>query len=246
MAPLLTGAMKRMSDGDTSAFVKLLKATPAELRQETTASGLASFFRQTARGGEMDFAGFAKWFAGLERNKQAYTALMANLPPQAAQQLKDMARVAKGIAMSKGEFLATGKALNTKALEQAETLTGRVYEAVKKRGLMGLVTEAVGSVGGLPGFATMLQSSVAGSKTTGVQAADKLLTSPAFTELVMAQTPQATKAAARKMAYSKEFVKFMRTLNNPAEMGNREQWILRAMEAENSQRPPKGKPNAGR
>ena len=244
LAPTLKTAVQQLPSGNTANFVKLIKLVPEEMRQEVTATGLAHFFQRTARGGEMDFAGYAKWFDGLERNKQAHAALMANLPSSARQQLKDLATISRGIAASKAEFISTGKAINPKALEAADSLIGKVYDEVRRRGVAGLLAEGVGSASGAPGLSTALQTAMSRGKPTIMQATDALLRSPEFVALAkqtVNPNPVATKAAARKVAYSKEFTKFVRALGNPKEMSNREQWILRAMEAENSQKPPKGK-----
>jgi hypothetical protein len=68
MVPLMKQATAKLSAGDSAAFVKMIDAVPRSMRPQVTASGLASFFQRTARGGEMDFAGFAKWYEGLQRN----------------------------------------------------------------------------------------------------------------------------------------------------------------------------------
>lgn len=235
MAPLLTGAIKDLGTGNTSRFIKLLKSTPDDMRQEVTASGLASFFQRTSRGGEMDFAGYARWYDGLQRNKQAYAALMSNLPPAARQQLADLALVARGAAMSKGEFIATGKAINPKALEAADSLMGRVFDEVRRRGVTGLVAEAVGSASGAPGLASALQSATTRNKPTVMAMADKLITSPEFIAAVKAADTKAAPAAARSLAYSKAFTKFIRALGAPRELRDREKWISQAMQAEATQ-----------
>lgn len=236
MAPLLTGAVKSLGKGDTAKFVKLLQATPEWMRKDVTASGLASFFQRTARGGEMDFAGYARWFEGLERNRQAYTALMANLPPEASKQLADLARVAKGVAMSKGEFIATGKALNPKALEVADGLMAKVFDEVKQRGVHGLVAEGVGSIAGAPGLATALQSTLRANKPSVMKAADELITSPDFIALVKAVGTPAERAASRKFAKSTAMNRYMAAIGRPREMEAKERWIAQALQAKNNVR----------
>lgn len=48
-----------------------------------------------------------------------------------------------------------------------------------------------------------------------------------------AGTPQQAQAA-RALAYSKQFTKFVRAVGAPREMSNRERWILNAMQAQNN------------
>lgn len=237
MTPLLTGAVKRLAQGDESAFVGMISTVPKDLRQQVTASGLASFFQRTTRGGEMDFAGYARWYEGLQRNHKAYSALMGNLPKQTAQQLADLARVSRGVAMAKGEFISTGKAINPRVLEAADTLMGRIYDEVKRRGVSGLAAEAIGTSAGAPGLASALASATMSSKPSIVQAADRLIASPEFIAAARsAGTPQQA-AAARALAFSKPFTRFVRAIGQPRELSNRERWILQAMQAQQNLSP---------
>lgn len=234
LAPFLSRAISGLEKGDPSAFVKLIKAVPEPMRQEVAASGLSSFFQRTAKGGEMDFMGFTRWFEGLKRNQQTFAALMSNLPPGAAQQLTDLAKVSKGIALAKGEFLATGKAINPKVLEEADSLMTRIFEEVKRRGISGLAAEAVGSASGAPGLATALQSVTMTNKPTVMQAADKLISSPEFLRLVTAPPGKQSESAARALANSKAFTRFFMALGAPAELRPVERWLLTAMQAKPS------------
>ena len=237
LTPLIAGSTKKLGAGDTSAFLKMIGAVPPEMRQQVAASGLSSFFQRTARGGEMDFAGYSKWFDALERNQQAKNALMSNLPPEAARQLTDLARVSRGIAMSKGEFLATGKAINPDVLKVADSLMGKVFDEVRRRGITGLVAEVAGTSAGAPGLASALQSATMAGKPSIAKAADRLITSPEFIAAARAAgTPQQA-AAARGFAYSKPFTRFLRALGQPREMSNRERWVLQALQAQNNTDP---------
>jgi hypothetical protein len=233
----LPGSVRVLAQGNSDRLASLIRAVPPELRQQVTASGLASFFQKTTRGGEMDFAGYAKWFDGLQRNKQAYAIVMSNLPRHAAQQLRDLAQVSRGVAAAKGDFIATGKALNPKALEAAETLTGRIFDEVRRRGVAGAVAEGVGTVHGAPGLASALQSAVSANKPTVMQAADKLITSPEFVEAVTKAGTQQALPAARSLAHSRDFNRFMRALGQPREMRDRERWILQVLQAQNQNQP---------
>lgn len=234
MVPLLSGAVKKLGAGDTASFVKLIGAVPQEMRQQVTASGLSSFFQRTTRGGEMDFAGYARWFEGLQRNQQAHAALMSNLPRGAAQQLSDLARVARGVAMSKGEFLATGKAINPKVLEAADSLMGRVYDEVRRRGVSGLAAEAIGTTAGAPGLASALASATMANKPSIVQAADRLIASPEFIAAARAAGTKQQAQAARALAYSKPFTRFVRAIGQPRELSNRERWVMQALQSRNN------------
>jgi hypothetical protein len=238
-APILRGAVSDLGKGDTAKFSRLMKITPPEMRQEVAASGLASFFQRTARGGEMDFAGYARWFEALKRNSESYDALASNLPPRTVRDLERIANVSRGIAMSKGEFLATGKAVNPKALEAAESMMGRVFDAVKAAGVKGAAAEIAGSASGMPGLATALISATARNKPPIMQAADRLITSPEFVAATRAAGDKGQNAAAKSLARSRSFSGFMAAVKGPREMPQREQWILQSMQGANNQEMPK-------
>jgi hypothetical protein len=232
MTPILSGAVKDLGKGDTSKFVKMIQAVPADMRKDVTASGLSSFFQRTARGGEMDFAGYSKWFDGLERNKQAKAALFSNLPEGAAQQLTDLAKVARGVAMAKGEFIATGKALNPKVLEAADGMMQRIFEEVARRGVTGLAAEAVGSASGAPGLASALISATTKNKPSIMQAADKLIISPEFMAAAKAAGTPAQRQAVSKLSNSQRLVKFLKAAGKPIDRSSREKWVSSAMQAQ--------------
>jgi len=229
MTPILSGAVKDLGKGDTSKFVKMIQAVPADMRKDVTASGLSSFFQRTARGGEMDFAGYSKWFDGLERNKQAKAALFSNLPEGAAQQLTDLAKVARGVAMAKGEFIATGKALNPKVLEAADGMIQRVFEEVSRRGVAGLAAEAVGSASGAPGMASALMSATMKNKPSIMQAADKLIVSPEFLAAARSAGTHAQRQAVSRLSNSQRMIKFLKAAGKPIDRSSREKWITAAM-----------------
>ena len=232
--PILRGAVSDLGKGDTAKFAGLMKVTPPEMRQEVAASGLSSFFQRTTRGGEMDFAGYAKWFEALQRNEAAYNLMMSNLPPHTARQLGDLAKVSRGIAMSKGEFIATGKAINPKVLEAADSLMARIYEEVKRRGVSGVAAEAIGTTAGMPGLASALASATMASKPSIVQAADRLIASPEFIAAARSAGAGQQAAAVRGLAQSGKFKDFLRAIGAEREISNPEKWITQAMQATNN------------
>lgn len=232
MTPILSGAVKDLGKGDTAKFIKMIQAVPADMRKDVTASGLSSFFQRTARGGEMDFAGYSKWFDGLERNKQAKAALFSNLPEGAAQQLTDLAKVARGVSMAKGEFIATGKALNPKVLEAADSMMQRVFEEVSRRGVTGLAAEAVGSASGAPGLASALMSATMKNKPSIMQAADKLIVSPEFMAAAKAAGTPAQRKAVSNLSNSQRLIKFLKAVNQPIDRSSRERWVSASLQAQ--------------
>jgi hypothetical protein len=234
VAQLQTG-MKQAAQGNTAPLLSVLKATPDELKQQVVASGLSTVFRNAATRGEINFTGYAKWYEGLLRNKQAYAAVMSNLPQASRKQLSDLYRVSKGISDSLNARIKTG--LRSSVLEEMnapDTLATRLFDLAKHAG-KGLAADAIGGHGA--GLAMGLMSALKGSnKSNALKAIDELLVSPEFSDLAKkAGTPQQAQAV-RSLAYSKQFTRFIRAVGQPRELSNRERWILSAMQAQNQSR----------
>lgn len=133
----LSRGVAGLAKGDTARFRQLLRLVPEDMRQELVASGLATAFGKNARNGAINFGSYAKWYEGLQKNQQAFTALMANLPPSARQGLRDLYVVSNGISKATRERITTGRLTEgMKAIEQqlepADTLMARVYQMAKK------------------------------------------------------------------------------------------------------------------
>lgn len=233
----LSGAVKSLPAGDASKLVRLLKTIPEEMRRDVVASGLNTAFGKTARNGQLNFATYSNWYEGLLRNKQAYTALMANLSPQARKQLSDLYRVSKGISSATRERITTGRIQAvTEEIKGADTLMANIY-GVAKRAAVGIAAEAVTTPLGAPGagIASGLTSAFMKGKPNTMKAADALIASPEFAELTKQAGKPGAKVATLRLAYSKPFTQFIRATGQPRELSNREQWILQAMQAQNQQ-----------
>lgn len=228
----LNGGVRVLATGDTSKFIKLIQTIPENMRQETVASGLAAAFGKTAKQGSLNFNSYAKWYEGLLKNKQAYAAVMSNLPPAARKQLSDLYRVSKSIGMATKERITTGRIQAvTEELKGGEGLLSRVYDAAKRNAIsMGAGTVAGGMLG--PGVGAAIASALSrGAKPSAMKAADALIASPEFQQAVKQAATGEAKQAAVRLAYSKPFTKFVRAVGNPKEMTNRERWIMQALEA---------------
>ncbi|MDE2368512.1 MAG: hypothetical protein KGN16_06020 [Burkholderiales bacterium] len=233
---LVPGLGKAMSDsakGDASNLVKLLQATPESMRQELVTSGLQTVLKTAQQEGRMDFTNFANWYGQLKGNSQAFNAVMANIPASARQQINDLYLVSKGIGDSLKARIATGR-LNTvvqEAIQAPDTLAAKLYDLAKHAG-KGLAVDAVGGHGA--GILTAIMSATSKGKTTALKAIDELLTSPEFVNLARNAGTPGEATAVKRMAFSPAFSKVAQTLGQPQELSNREQWILRAMQARNS------------
>jgi hypothetical protein len=232
----LQGAVAALPKGDSSKLVKLLQAVPDDMRQTVVASGLNSAFGKSARNGSLNFNAYANWYEGLLRNKQSYTAVMANLPGPARKQLSDLYRVSRGVSLATKERITTGRIQAVQQeLQGADSLMGSVY-GLAKRAAVGIPAEAATTAMGLPGagIASGITSALLKGKPSALKAADALISSPEFLQAAKAAgTPQQA-AAARSLAYSKAFTKFVRSVGSPREMSDRERWIVNAMQARNN------------
>ncbi len=232
----LSGAVRALPSGDVSKFINLIKTVPENMRQETVASGLATAFGKSAKQGNINFNSYAKWYEGLLKNKQAYAALMSNLPPAARKQLSDLYRVSKSISLATKERITTGRIQAVAdELKGADSLLGNIY-SLAKRSAVGAAAEVVTTPLGMPGagISASIASALTKGKPSALKAADALISSPEFVESVKQAAKGNTKQAALKLAYSKPFIKFARAVGNPKEMSNRERWILQAIEASSS------------
>ncbi len=231
----LSGAVKSLPSGDSAKLVKLLKLIPEDMRQEVMATGLNTAFGKQVQNGSLNFNTYAKWYEGLLKNKQAYTAVMSNLPAGAQKQLSDLYRVSKGVSQATRERITTGR---IQAVQQellgTDSLISNLYN-VAKRSAVGVAAEAVTTPLGAPGagLAAGVASALTKGKPNSMKAVDALISSPEFNTAVRQYAGGDRQAAAARLAYSKPFTKFVRAVGNPKELSNREKWILQTLEAQN-------------
>lgn len=225
---LASGTMA-LEKGDTSKFLKMINAIPPNLRQETTASALNYAFGKATQNGSLNFNTFARWYEGLQRNKQAREAVFANLPKEGRQNLEDLYRISNGIASASKERIVTGR-LNaiTKELEGTDTAMQRIYEAARKAGGIAAAEAATSSVGAPGvGLASGITSALMKGKPDVLKAADKLIADPAFIAMAKASVrgEPPKPAAVKSLARSKAMKAYIKALNNPPELNNVEQWL---------------------
>jgi hypothetical protein len=230
----LPGAIRAAASGDSARLARLISAVPQDLRQQVVASGISTVLRRAATRGEMDFTGYAKWWAGLQRNRQAYAAVMSNLPLSARKQLTALARVSQGISDSLATRTKTG-ALNTIKAEMmgADSLMESLY-SLAKRSAAGAASEVVTTPLGLPGagLSAGLASALTKGKPKAMQAVDSLIASPEFSQLVKTQAGTAARSeATRRLATSRPFVQALKASGRSLSLTEREILIAEAMQA---------------
>tara|TARA_R110000868_G_scaffold286371_2_gene546839 strand:- start:999 stop:2114 length:1116 start_codon:yes stop_codon:yes gene_type:complete len=249
----LETATTSLSKGDADSFAKLIKAIPANMRQRVTASALTTAFGELNKKGTLDFNTYANWYEGLKKNKQAYAALMNNLPEGANKSLADFYMIANGIRMAGKENLSSeaiqGFRSGFKAKpghQGVDSLLSKIYR-VGKRAAVGIPLEALTSAVGAPGaglaagIASALSAPI--KRPVGIpdvtKSIDALIGSPAFISLATtisrptnATTGGPVTKAIRRVAMSKEFRRFSDAVELPKTLDARIQWIQSALQTE--------------
>lgn len=231
----LSTATTSLSKGDGEKLVNILSAIPKDMRQMVAASALNTAFGKATQTGTLNFNTYANWYKGLLENKQAYAALMNNLPQPARKSLSDLYRVADNVRKASRERITTGRIQAVQQeLQGADSLMGSVF-MVAKRAAIGLPIEAATTAVGLPGagIASGLTAALSkGVKPQVIKAADELITSPDFQRLAIEganKTP--SQATVRAVARSAAFQRFAEAAKMPREMSWRERWLVQSMQA---------------
>lgn len=230
----LSGAMKSLPSGDSSRFIKLMRFIPEDMRKEVVVSGFATAFGKSAKKGDISFKNYAYWYEGMKRNKQSLNAINAYLTPVARQRMSDLYNVSKGISDSQKGLKTGAIATVQKKLEGADTLMSKIMSIAPKLAGAEGVTSSIGFPGA--GTAVLLGKRLAEKKTTTTESVDSLLSSPSFQNLVNNIGEKEEAQAAKILARSAEFKKFMNTMKDQRMMTNPEQWLLSAIQ---------GKPDEG-
>lgn len=234
----LGDAVGSISKGDTSKFIKLINATPPEMRQQLVASGLNKAFSRMSGTGDISFTRFANWYDGLVKNKQAYTALMSNLPKESRKSLNDLYRVSKGIRAASRERIQTGRIQAVSdIIKGADGFAGTLYD-LAKRSMGGAAAEVATTSFGMPGvgIASGIASALTKGKPNVMKAVDEVLSSPQFMEAVRESAKGNSAKAASSVAKSPAFKRFISAAGNPIELQNPEEWIKTALISQQSSR----------
>ncbi len=234
MVGKLGTATTSLASGDADKFAKILTAVPKDMRQMVTASALNTAFGKATQNGTLNFNTYAKWYEGLLENKQAYTALMANLTPSARKSLSDLYRVSSNVSKATRERITTGRiqAVQTE-LQGADSLLSSIY-GVAKRAAIGLPLEAATTSVGLPGagIASGLTAALTKAKPDVMRAADELISSPQFERLAVEAATTGnnpSRATVKLFVASPAFKKFAQRANLPKENSALEKFVLQVM-----------------
>jgi hypothetical protein len=233
----LESATMSLSKGDADKLAKILTAIPKDMRQAVTASSLNTAFGKATQNGTLNFNTYAKWYEGLLANKQAYAALMANLPQPARKQLSDLYRVSSNVSKATRERITTGRIQAVQQeLQGADNMLSNIY-GLAKRAAVGVPIEAATSLVGLPGagIASGLTAALTKGKTNAIKAADDLIASPEFQRLAVeavSTNSNPSKATVKAVLMSQSFQKFADAVKLPREMSAREKFIVQSLQAQ--------------
>jgi hypothetical protein len=233
----LESATMSLSKGDADKLAKILTAIPKDMRQAVTASSLNTAFGKATQNGTLNFNTYAKWYEGLLANKQAYAALMANLPQPARKQLSDLYRVSSNVSKATRERITTGRIQAVQQeLQGADNMLSNIY-GLAKRAAVGVPIEAATSLVGLPGagIASGLTAALTKGKTNALKAADDLIASPEFQRLAVeavSTNSNPSKATVKAVLMSQSFRRFADAVKLPREMSARERFIVQSLQAE--------------
>ena len=232
----LSTATTALSKGDADKLIKVLQAIPEDMRQMVAASALNTAFGKATQNGALNFNTYANWYEGLLQNKQAYAALMNNLPQPARKALSDLYRVSNNVRKATRERITTGRIQAVQQeLQGADTLLSNVFN-VAKRAAIGIPAEAATTAVGLPGAG--IASGLTAALTKGVKpevlkAADELISSPEFQRLAVegATKTNPSQSTIRSVALSAAFRRFADAAKMPRELSWRERWLVQSMQA---------------
>jgi hypothetical protein len=232
----LSTATSSLSKGDAEQLAKILTAIPKDMRKTVAASALNTAFGKATQTGTLNFNTYANWYQGLIENKQAYAALMSNLPQSSRKALSDLYRVSDNVRKASRERITTGRIQSVKQeLQGVDSLLNNIF-TVAKRAAIGVPIEAVTASIGLPGagLASGLTSALSkGVKPEVIKKADELIASPEFQRLVIETATEAPSAASiRRAAMSQSFQNFANAVKLPKELDARIQWLQTAAQAE--------------
>lgn len=232
----LSTATTALSKGDADKLVKVLQAIPEDMRQMVAASALNTAFGKATQNGALNFNTYANWYEGLLQNKQAYAALMNNLPQPARKALSDLYRVSNNVRKATRERITTGRIQAVQQeLQGTDSLLSNVFN-VAKRAAIGIPAEAATTAVGLPGagIASGLTAALSkGVKPEVLKAADELIASPEFQRLAVegATKTNPSQSTIRSVALSAAFRRFADAAKMPRELSWRERWLVQSMQA---------------
>jgi hypothetical protein len=234
MVSKLDKSFKALTKGDEKQLIALLKSVPEDMRSEVVASGMKTAFGRASMDRPISFNDYATFYQGLLQNKQAYAAIMSNLPQESRKQLSDLYRVSNSIAKASRERIQTGRLTAvTDQLKDADSLIGGIIGLAQKSAGVATLETGARAVG-LPGAGVALWaiSGLGKDKTSRQKVADTVLSSPELLRASRLVAEGQAEAGANVLAKSAAFGKFAKEMGIPKELNAKTQWILSTMQTQ--------------
>ena len=234
MVSKLDKSFKALTKGDEKQLIALLKSVPEDMRSEVVASGMKTAFGRASMDRPISFNDYATFYQGLLQNKQAYAAIMSNLPQESRKQLSDLYRVSNSIAKASRERIQTGRLTAvTDQLKDADSLIGGIIGLAQKSAGVATLETGARAVG-LPGAGVALWaiSGLGKDKTSRQKVADTVLSSPELLRASRLVAEGQSEAGANVLAKSPAFAKFAKEMGIPKELNAKTQWILSTMQTQ--------------
>lgn len=208
-------AVLALQRGETRPFTKLLESIPKELgprmRKEIVVSALGDAFAGRAGGEGLSVRGFAKYMTLLNRNQTARAFLAKEIGPNAMKRLDTLATVTLAIDRANKDAISNGLIRALPGLDdEAKSIAARLYGVGKST-----LEATTGPIG--RGVVRLTDVATA-SNVTRAQAADALLSSQRFQNILIKaagaklDTPAKKSTAEKIMAKLPEFKRWAATV----------------------------------
>ena len=199
--PKMGLAMKKLTTGDYKKFSELMDAVPEGRKQEVVVSALNDVFTMGSRKEkQLNVAGYADWFNGLNKNAKLKSELYSHLPKKLTVKLDAMGKVTNGIRNAQAAAPVGGQVM------AGAGVFDKVVNGVAQR----FLTKLPGLIG------DVISVGLEKSKTKGFDAAMGVLSDPDFIGNINALAKGQAKKAAhleKKLMNKKTFRDFTATLS---------------------------------
>jgi hypothetical protein len=180
IVPLMKGNVRKFDD----FLANIPEQLGPQARREIVASSLNEAFSLGSRKQmSLHVPGFDNWMNGLKRNAAAYKRVETELGPDAMRRLDSFHTLIHGIRRAQEEGITTGRTLAVPGMfDETENIASKLYGTGKKIA----AAEGISTSVGLPGAGTtgVIGHLLSASKTKRSIAADELLASPKFRNLM--------------------------------------------------------------
>jgi hypothetical protein len=163
--PKMGLAMKRLTTGDYKKFSELLDSAPEGRKQEVVVSALNDVFTMGSRKEkQLNVAGYADWFNGLNKNAKLKRELYSHLPKELTTKLDALGKVTNGIRSAQAAAPVGGQVMANAGVFD------KVVNGVEQR----FLTKLPGLIG------DVVSVGLEKSKSKGFDAAMNVLNDPDF------------------------------------------------------------------